>query len=293
MDINYYSMWNDEPERITEDTIDNHPLVGATKEKFLWLNELENPRFTTLKLEENNDGQYSFDGELDISELLCYSYTSAGLHSAGVLRVFRECPLNHSTAANRSKFLSLGNRVNTTRNKYSQYSNISHVSLDIDSMVPLLSWDDKMTSQLQYNSTGCNLNKHKETKPRSVPVFQLKGVFNQHKRKEIALHHVLFTIMFLGLLFDIWSQSSLMHKQLVSVSIWPSLLGLFGFMAFVWAVAIMILVGAPFTRMHRAMLISWAIFMLLNSANSITASYVPMLGIFFMGWLARGKATTK
>ncbi|KAJ1443633.1 putative transmembrane protein [Sesbania bispinosa] len=220
-------MWNDEPERITKDTIDNHP----------W---------------------------------------------AGVLRVFRECPPNHSAA--------------TTRNKYSQYSNISHVSLDIDidSMVPLLSWDDKMTSQLQYNSTGCNLNKHKETKPRSVPVFQLKGVFNQHNLKEIALHHVLFTIMFLGLLFDIWSQSSLMHKQRVSVSIWPSLLGLFGFMAFVWAVAIMILVGAPFTRMHRAMLISWAIFMLLNSANSITATYVPMLGIFFMGWFARGrgKATT-
>ncbi|KAJ1443635.1 putative transmembrane protein [Sesbania bispinosa] len=197
---------------------------------------------------------------------------------------------------NESGFLSLGNRVNTTRNKYSQYSNNSHVSLDIDSMVPLLG--DKMTSQLQNNSTDFNLNKHKETKPR-VPLFD---VFNQQKRKEIAQHvssAVLFTIMFLGLLFDIWSQSSLMkkvqplHTERVPVSIWPSLLGLFGFMAFVWAVAIMILVGAPFTRMHRAMLILWAIFMLLKSANSITASYVPMLVIFFMGWFARGKATTK
>ncbi|KAJ1381208.1 putative transmembrane protein [Sesbania bispinosa] len=196
--------------------------------------------------------------------------------------------LRGSAAANGSKFLSLGNRV-----KDSQYSNNSHVSLDIDidSMVSLLScWDDKMsTSQLQYNCTGCNLNKHKETKQR-VPLFD---VFNQHKpRKEIA-HHVLFTIMFLGLFFDTWSQSSLMHKERVNDSIWPSLLGLLGFMAFVWAVAIMILVGAPFTRMHCAMLISWAIFMLLNSANSITASYVPMLGIFFIGWFARGKATTK
>lgn len=96
---------------------------------------------------------------------------------------------------------------------------------------------------------------HKETIPKSYPIFQ-------QKRKEIAQHVsfvVVLSIIFCCLFLDLWIKPP--HVMVQSVSIWDSLLGLFGFMVFVWAVAIMILVGVPFIRVQSVVLVFWAILM--------------------------------
>lgn len=119
--------------------------------------------------------------------------------------------------------------------------------------------------------------------PRSYPKFK-------HKREEIAQYVsfvVVLTILFGSLFFDMWIEPLLMKVQ--SGPIWVSSLRLFGFMAFVWAVAIMILVGVPFVRVQRVVFIFWAILMHLKSHNSITAMCVPILGIVVFGVFARGK----
>jgi len=118
-----------------------------------------------------------------------------------------------------------------------------------------------MTSQMLDNSsTSCkNLNKHKETIAKSYPIFQ-------QKRKEIAQHVsfvVVLSIIFGCLFLDLGIKPP--HMKVQSVSIWDSLLGLFGFMVFVWAVAIMILVGVPFIRVQSVVLVFWAILMNLKS----------------------------
>ncbi|RHN47179.1 hypothetical protein MtrunA17_Chr7g0250141 [Medicago truncatula] len=147
-----------------------------------------------------------------------------------------------------------------------------------------LAKDGKITSQLQHNSTSSNYPyKYKETMPRSYPKFK-------HKREEIAQYVsfvVVLTILFGSLFFDMWIEPLLMKVQ--RGPIWVSSLRFFGFMAFVWAVAIMILVGVPFVRVQRVVFIFWAILMHLKSHNSITAMCVPILGIVVFGVFARGK----
>jgi len=123
--------------------------------------------------------------------------------------------------------------------------------------------------------------------------------YNQHRRKEIVRRFsssVISTIVFLGIFYNIWNnQLPIINAPLLRkehdglLSIWPSLLGLFGFMVFICAVAVMILVGAPFTGMQKAMLIFWAILMHLQSANSIIEVLVTLVGGLFMGWYAFGE----
>jgi hypothetical protein len=118
--------------------------------------------------------------------------------------------------------------------------------------------------------------------------------YNQHVRKETVRcisSFVVPTIVFLGIFYNIWnSQLPIINIPALNkehnVSIWPSLLGLFGFMMFVCAVSVMILVGAAFTSMQKAMLIFWVIFMHLQSANSNIEVFLTLLGGLFMGWFA-------
>jgi hypothetical protein len=70
-------------------------------------------------------------------------------------------------------------------------------------------------------------------------------------------------IIFVGLFFDMWIEPSLMNDQ--RGRIWASLIKLLGFMVFVWAVAIMILVGVPFGQMQSVVLVFCAIWMHLKS----------------------------
>jgi hypothetical protein len=85
--------------------------------------------------------------------------------------------------------------------------------------------------------------------------------YNQHVRKETVRcisSFVVSTIVFLGIFYIIWnSQLPIINVPALKcdVSIWPSLLGLFGFMMFVCAVSVMIRVGAAFTSMQKVMLI--------------------------------------
>jgi hypothetical protein len=123
-----------------------------------------------------------------------------------------------------------------------------------------LAKEGKMTSKLQDRSARCNNLKHKEATPRSsYPKIQLKP-------NEIAKYIsflVVLSIILVGLFFDTWIEPSLMKDQ--RGRIWASLIRLFGFMAFVWAVAIMILDGVPFVRLQSVVLIFWAIWMHLKS----------------------------
>ncbi|KAL2328222.1 hypothetical protein Fmac_021649 [Flemingia macrophylla] len=88
-------------------------------------------------------------------------------------------------------------------------------------------------------------------------------------------------IAFLWIISDICSQLSIF--QLEQRRILSSLFKLFGFTVFVCAVTTMVVVGAPFSRLQRTMLMFWAIMMLARSAMSLTALYVSMLGILLMG----------
>jgi hypothetical protein len=60
-------------------------------------------------------------------------------------------------------------------------------------------------------------------------------------------------------------------------------------MVFVCSVAVMILVGAPFNSVQKAMLIFWTILMHVQSANSIIEVSVTLVGGLFMVWYAFGK----
>ncbi|CAK8542816.1 unnamed protein product [Lathyrus sativus] len=95
------------------------------------------------------------------------------------------------------------------------------------------------------------------------------------------------TIVFLGLFYNIWSSLFPLQKQHIHrLSIWPSLLGLFGFLVFVCAVAVMILVRAVFTPMQKAMLIILLVWMHIQSANSILEVCLILLAGLFMAWYA-------
>ncbi|KAK7340427.1 hypothetical protein VNO77_21129 [Canavalia gladiata] len=151
--------------------------------------------------------------------------------------------------------------------------------------------DMRMNSKLQDNFGSCILNKHKENMQRG-PLLPLHNTFNQHKRMETAERvssFVIATIGFLWILFDFWSQSSMiqllpLHKQLEPIFRWLPLLELLGFVSFVLAIGTMILVGAHTSRLHCAMLMFWAILMLVRSVDSLGVLYVLGLGIIVLGW---------
>ncbi|KAK7340424.1 hypothetical protein VNO77_21126 [Canavalia gladiata] len=183
-------------------------------------------------------------------------------------------------------------RINTAGNSFYRDNNESCFVICND-----LIWDNKVTSQLQENS----LYKHEELKTRCL-LSHFDHASNQHKRKKTAQlvsSFVIAIIAFLWIFFDICSQSPVFQllplcKGLGPFFKWFPLLKLLGLVLFVWAVAITILVGARLSRMQSAMFIFWAILMFVKSANSFTAVYVSILGIFLIGVVyARGKATRK
>jgi hypothetical protein len=124
-----------------------------------------------------------------------------------------------------------------------QEEHTNNVVLDVKFTQPLLAKEGKITSKLQ------DRHKHKETMPRSQ-IAKLSFV-------------VVWCIVSVELLFNVWIEPSLMKDQ--RGRIWASLIRLFGFMAFVWGVIIMILDGVPFVRMQSLILIFWAIWMHLKS----------------------------
>ncbi|MED6185918.1 hypothetical protein PIB30_061760 [Stylosanthes scabra] len=82
-------------------------------------------------------------------------------------------------------------------------------------------------------------------------------------------------------------------KARVSTFIVAEMLGLLSFMVLVWALCVKILVGGKLCRMNSAMFLLWATLKLFNSDNSIDAVYLPILGIFFIGWHALSSLENK
>ncbi|KAI5427809.1 uncharacterized protein LOC127126666 [Lathyrus oleraceus] len=113
-----------------------------------------------------------------------------------------------------------------------------------------------------------------------------KLISEQDLRKDIlrsCSSFLVSSVVFIGLLYNIWSCLFSHQKQHIHrLSIWMSLLSLFCSMVFVCSVAVIILVGAVFTPMQKAMLIVWLVLMHLQSANSILEICVILLAGFFM-----------
>lgn len=159
-----------------------------------------------------------------------------------------------------------------------------------------LDWQHKLTSELHWYNTYVPRDRKLQ--------HDYTYKYNQQIRKEIVAcisSFVVSTTVFLGIFYSIWSillkstsVQPLQKEHDHDHSIWPSLLGLFGFMVLICAVAAMILVGAIFTRTQKATLIFWVVLMHLQSANSIIDVFVILIGGLFMGWYAFWrKATTK
>ncbi|CAI8613314.1 unnamed protein product [Vicia faba] len=149
----------------------------------------------------------------------------------------------------------------------------------------------KITSELHWYNTFVP----RDTKLQDDYTYK----YNQQIRKEIVgciSSFVVSTTVLLVIFYNIWSSLlSVINVQPLQkehdhhISIWLSLLGLFGFMVLVCAVAAMILVGAVFTRTQKVMLINWVVLMHLQSANSIIEVFVTLIGGVFMGWYAFGE----
>ncbi|KAL5058667.1 hypothetical protein RYX36_030271 [Vicia faba] len=154
-----------------------------------------------------------------------------------------------------------------------------------------LDWQHKLTSELHWYNTYVP----RDTKLQHDYTYK----YNQQIRKEIVgciSSFVVSTTVLLVIFYNIWSSLlSVINVQPLQkehdhhISIWPSLLGLFGFMVLVCAIAAMILVGAVFTRTQKVMLINWVVLMHIQSANSIIEVFVTLIGGVFMGWYAFGE----
>ncbi|MED6225040.1 hypothetical protein PIB30_089945 [Stylosanthes scabra] len=129
--------------------------------------------------------------------------------------------------------------------------------------------------------------------------YELYNAINKHKPQVIAQRistYVISTSMFLWI-FLIYGQTLLAKyfatKARVSTFIVAEMLGLLSFMVLVWAVGVRILVGGKLSRMNCVLFLIWAILKLFNSDNSIDAVYLPILGIFFIGWHALSSPENK
>ncbi|KAI5427816.1 uncharacterized protein LOC127126672 [Lathyrus oleraceus] len=161
--------------------------------------------------------------------------------------------------------------VDSSLHKTDPHDVLLHSPSDFDFQSDL----KKLSSQLDNNESYV------------APRLQ-KFISEQDLRKDILRRFSSFlvsSVVFLGLFYNIWSWSCLLPLQKQHIhrfSIWTSMLGLFGFLVFVCAVALMVLVGAVFTPMQKAMLIVWLVLMHLQSANSILEICVILLAGFFM-----------
>ncbi|XP_058737501.1 uncharacterized protein LOC131609729 [Vicia villosa] len=247
--------------------------------------------------------QTPHDNKLENNDKLVCSSIDTPLHQAARL------PHNHSSYNEDNSFDFLGalkecspafvesTTVRTCLKKVKQNSITGNRSAHLDNngscVAPALrlDWLHKLTLELHWYKT----NIPRDTKLQQDYTYK----YNQQIRKEIVgciSSLVVSTTVFLGIFYNIWSSllSSINVQQLEkehdhSLSIWPSLLGLFCFMVLVCAVAGMILVGVVFTRMQKAMLIFWVVLMHLQSANSMIEVFVILIGGLFMGWYAFGE----
>ncbi|CAK8542556.1 unnamed protein product [Lathyrus sativus] len=214
-------------------------------------------------------------------------------YSFDFLSALKECPPISFTAFFGSKILR------TCLKEVKQNSIIGNRSSHLDNnelrVAPApgrgLDWQHKLTSELHRYNTYV---------PRDTKLqYDFTYKYNRQIRKEIVgciSSFVVSNTVFLGIFYNIWSillkstsVQPLQKEHDHHHSIWPSLLGLFGFMVLVCAVAAMILAGAVFTRMQKAMLIFWVVFMHLQSANSIIEVFVILIGGLFMGWYSFGE----
>ncbi|TKY65298.1 hypothetical protein E2542_SST08156 [Spatholobus suberectus] len=165
------------------------------------------------------------------------------------------------------------NQMNNTENKFFQDNDEAYDDKILYTKMAL-DWDGKMTSQLQDKSTGGNLNATVGKGTQGEKEEKEEAFSTQDKRKESVQRvssFVIAAIVLLWITFDISTHASVIQLQPEHgpVFIWSSLLEAFGFMVFVLAVASTIVIGAPFSRLRSAMLMFWAILMLVRSAKSI------------------------
>ncbi|MED6192401.1 hypothetical protein PIB30_009764 [Stylosanthes scabra] len=159
--------------------------------------------------------------------------------------------------------------------------------------------DRKMTRQVLAVGTTSYLDiLMEETKGRFS--YELYNAINKHKPQVTAQSMSSYAIsgsMFLWI-FLIYDQTLLAKyfatKARVSAFIVAEMLGLLlSFMVLVWALCVKILVGGKLSRMNCVLFLLWAILKLFNSDNSIDAVYLPILGIFFIGWHAMSSPENK
>ncbi|KAK7340430.1 hypothetical protein VNO77_21132 [Canavalia gladiata] len=261
-------------------------LVRETVEELVWIKMRET---TTEEVEDrvSIDGlSDSCIGELSLHVPVLDKPENPGFSSSQNSNIPIQFGLRREDDHHHWEFEEYIQRVNFSLDNHEPfYENIFANSLKMSMRNTL------MNSKLQDNFSSCILNKHKENMQRG-PLLPLHNTFNQHKRMKTAQRvssFVIATIGFLWILFDFWSQSSMIqllpqHKQLEPIFRWLPLLELLGFVSFVLAIGTMILVGAHTSRLHCAMLLFWAILMLVRSVDSLSVLYVSILGIIVMGW---------
>ncbi|KAL4322428.1 hypothetical protein HN51_067541 [Arachis hypogaea] len=142
----------------------------------------------------------------------------------------------------------------------------------------------------------------KETINASKETVFSRLLFPRHKNKEITIRVASFaisTIMALHISV-LLCHLPLFRKHLAAFmflaqeplkkygfgSILIPMLELLSYMVLVSAVASILLLRAKFTCMHSVMLFSWSILMIAELYNPISALYLTIVGIFFIGWYA-------
>ncbi|QHO39821.1 uncharacterized protein LOC107485953 isoform X3 [Arachis duranensis] len=81
--------------------------------------------------------------------------------------------------------------------------------------------------------------------------------------------------------------------QRVSMSNVIPLIQLFSFLVIIWAVAVLLLLGPKFSRIHSVMFFIWSILLMLQGSGTLTVGiYLIILGLLFI-WPSRKNAKTK
>jgi len=140
-----------------------------------------------------------------------------------------------------------------------------------------LDWDGKTASQLQDMSNDCNLNNYERVEESLVQDKACKQTMQRVSSFMIA------STVFLWIIMDICSKLSIVQPKHGTLLFWSSLVEPFGFMVFVWAIAATIVAGAQFSHMQSAMLMFWAILMVVKSSKSTTEVCLPIFGILVTG----------
>ncbi|XLR20739.1 hypothetical protein HN51_067536 [Arachis hypogaea] len=159
--------------------------------------------------------------------------------------------------------------------------------------------DRQMTwKSLDHSTNNLDTDMEEETMHK-FPYWKLHDAIDKHKPEVTVQRMSSYAIsasIFLWI-FLIYSQKLLAKylatKARVSIFIAVDMLGLLSFMVLAWALGVKILVGGKLSRMNCAMFLLWAILKLFKSDNSIDAVYLPILGIFFIGWHAMSSLDTK